>query len=122
MPSETDAMGSVSKEEEDTEKSNEQSVALMTLNSVTQESNVSAKDINIHLTNANGDKVSTSETKFLTEDAVSSDSSVTTNDLLEIKNSYLQDETTGNVNVEFVFLIFTFLRVIKNIAKFLFNL
>lgn len=106
MPSETDAMGSVSKEEEDTEKSNEPSVALITLNSMTQESNVPAKHINIHLTNANGDKVSTSNvrTKFLnlSEDAASTTSSVTTNDLLETENSYLQDENTGNVSIVFL--------------------
>ncbi|XP_011859832.1 PREDICTED: E3 ubiquitin-protein ligase HECW2 isoform X1 [Vollenhovia emeryi] len=103
MPSETDAIGSVSKEEEeeeDTERSNEQSVTLMTLNCMTQESSVSAKYIDTHLTNANGDKVSTSDhigTKFsnLTEDAVSttSDSSATTNDLLETENSRPQYET-----------------------------
>ncbi|XP_071573577.1 E3 ubiquitin-protein ligase HECW2 [Temnothorax nylanderi] len=96
MPSETDAMGSVSKEEEDTE----QSVALMTLNSTTEESSVSTKHIDTHLTNANSDKVSTSDvrTKFFnsTEDAGStaSDSSITTNDLLEAENLCPQDKTT----------------------------
>lgn len=101
-------MGSVSKDEEDTEKSNEQPVALITLNSVTQESNVSTKHINIHLTNANGDKVSTSNvrTKFLnlSEDAVSttSNSSVMTNDLVETESSYLQDENAGNVSIVFL--------------------
>lgn len=105
MPSETDAMDSVSKEEEDTEKSNEQSVALMTLNSTNQES---VKHTDTHLANTNGDKVSTSDvrTKFFnsTEDTAStaSDSSVTTNDLLEAENLCPQDKTTGNVIAELV--------------------
>ena len=107
MPSETDTMGSVFKEEEDTEKSNEQSVSLMTLNSENKDSIVSAKHIDTHLTNANGDKVSTSDvrTKFLnsTEDAVStSDNFVTTINVLEAENLYPQSKTTGNVNIKFV--------------------
>lgn len=104
MPSETDAMDNVSKEEEDTEKSNEQSVALMTLNSTIQES---AKHTDT-LANVNGDKVSTSDvrTKFFNsiEDTAStaSDSSVTTNDLLEAENLCPQDKATGNVIAELV--------------------
>ncbi|KYM80562.1 E3 ubiquitin-protein ligase HECW2 [Atta colombica] len=104
MPSETDAMGSVFKEEENTEKSNEQSVSLMTLNSENKDSIVSAKHIDTHLTNANGDKVSTSEvrTKFLnsTEDAVStSDNFVTTINVLEAENLYPQSKTTDRFSI-----------------------
>ncbi|XP_012061726.1 PREDICTED: E3 ubiquitin-protein ligase HECW2 [Atta cephalotes] len=104
MPSETDAMGSVFKEEENTEKSNEQSVSLMTLNSENKDSIVSAKHIDTHLTNANGDKVSTSEvrTKFLnsTEDTVStSDNFVTTINVLEAENLYPQSKTTDRFSI-----------------------
>lgn len=119
-------MGSVSKEEEDTERSNEQSVALMTLNSATQETSVSAKHIDTHLANDNGDKVSTSDvrSKFFSsiEDTVSttSDSSLTTNDFIEIENSCPQDKTTGNVSGEFVIL--HYLQVTENITMFLFHL
>ncbi|KAL0099226.1 hypothetical protein PUN28_020063 [Cardiocondyla obscurior] len=100
MPSETNAMGSVSKEEEeDTEQSKEQSVALMTLNSATQDSSVSSKHIDTHLANANGDKISSSDvrTKFfnLSEDTVmtTSDSSETTNDLDETEILSPQEKT-----------------------------
>ncbi|EGI64267.1 PREDICTED: E3 ubiquitin-protein ligase HECW2 isoform X1 [Acromyrmex echinatior] len=105
MPSETDAMGSVFKEEEDTEKSNEQPVSLMTLNSENKDSIVSTKHIDTHLANANNDKVSTSDvrTKFLnsTEDAVSttSDSFVTTINVLEAENLYPQSKTTDRFSV-----------------------
>lgn len=128
MPSETDAMGSVFKEEEDTEKSNEQPVSLMTLNSENKDSIVSAKHIDTHLANANGDRVSTSDdrTKFLNstdEDAVSttSDSFVTTNNLLEAENLYSQSKTTGNVNINFVnnFKYSHFYQHIKNFCKVL---
>lgn len=106
MPSETGVMDSVSKEEEDTETSNEQSVALMTLNSAFQESDASAKHIDTHLMNANSNKVSMSDvtTKFLVEDVVSttSDSSIMTNDLFETENLCSQDKTTGNVSILFV--------------------
>jgi len=102
MPSETGAMGSVSKEEDDTEKSNEQlrQTALMTLNSF-QESSASAKHIDTHL-NANSNMVSMSDvtTKFLAENVVStSDSSITTNDLCETENLCPQDKTTGNFSI-----------------------
>ncbi|XP_018406121.1 PREDICTED: E3 ubiquitin-protein ligase HECW2 [Cyphomyrmex costatus] len=96
MPSETDAMDSVFKEEEDSEKSNEQPVSLMTLNSENKDSIV--KHIDPHLVNAN-DKVFTSNvrTKFLnsTEDTVlmTSDNYVTTNNLLEAENLYPQSKT-----------------------------
>ncbi|XP_072743956.1 E3 ubiquitin-protein ligase HECW2 isoform X2 [Anoplolepis gracilipes] len=98
MPSETNAMGSISKQEEDTEKSNEQSVTLMTLDSTSQESNVSTKQVDTDLANVNSDKVSTSDHQIRiknlnsTEDALSSTSSITTNDLLE--NLCLQDKIT----------------------------
>lgn len=102
MPSETNAM---SKQEEDTDKSNEQSVTLMTLNSTNQESNVSAKRIDSHLANVNKcDEVRASDirTKFLyaTGDALSSSSgsSVTTNNLLQAESLCLQDKTAGNAD------------------------
>ncbi|KAL6257214.1 hypothetical protein P5V15_012141 [Pogonomyrmex californicus] len=100
MPSEADAMGSISKEEEDTDKSIEQSITLMTLNSTNQESNLSTKHVDTHVTNANSDRISMSEirTKFLnsTEDtgSTTSDSSATTNDLLETENLCPSDKTT----------------------------
>lgn len=109
MPSETEetAGGSVSREEEDTERSNERSVALMTLNSANQDSDVSAKHMDTRLANANGDRVSTSDVraKFLnsTEDAVSTTSnsgSVTANNLLEAENLYPQDKTDISVLVK----------------------
>jgi len=98
MPFEADVIGNISKEEEDIEKSNEQSITL-TLNSANQDSNVSVKHIDC-LANANGDRVSTSDirTKFLnsTEDVLTtSDSSVTKNDFFEAENLYPQDKTTG---------------------------
>ncbi|XP_029161373.1 E3 ubiquitin-protein ligase HECW2-like isoform X2 [Nylanderia fulva] len=102
MPSETNAMDSISKQEEDAEKSNEQSVTLMTLNSTSQESSITTKQVDADLANAvNSDKVSTSDhikIKFLnsTGDALSSTSSITTNDLLE--NICLQAQTTDSNN------------------------
>ncbi|XP_020280673.1 E3 ubiquitin-protein ligase HECW2 isoform X2 [Pseudomyrmex gracilis] len=101
MPSETNAM---SKQEEDTEKSNEQSVNLMTLNSTNQESNLAAKHIDSHLSNTNKcDEVRASDlrTKFFYAtgcDAVSSSSgcSVTTNNLLQAESLCLQDETADS--------------------------
>ncbi|XP_029667889.1 E3 ubiquitin-protein ligase HECW2 isoform X2 [Formica exsecta] len=89
MPSETNAMGSISKQKEDNEKSNEQSVTLMTLNSTSQESSISTKQVDADLANVNSDKVSTSDhqirIKILnsTGDTLSSTSSITTNDSLE---------------------------------------
>lgn len=105
MPSETNAMGSISKQEEDTEKSNEESVTLLTLNSTSQESSISTKQVDADLANVNNDKVSTSDhirIKFLnsTGDALSSTSSITTNDLLE--SICLQAQTTGNISVKLV--------------------
>lgn len=100
MPSETNAMDNISKQEEDTEKSNEHSVTLMTLNSTSgQESSLSTKQINADVANVYNGKVSTSDhqirIKILnsTGDEFSSTSSVTTNDLLE--NICLQDKITG---------------------------
>jgi len=96
MPFEADVLGNISKEEEAIEKSKEQSIT--TLNSANQDSTVS---VNIdRLTNANGDRVSTSDirTKFFnsTENvSTTSDSSVTKNDFLEAENLYPQDKTTG---------------------------
>ncbi|XP_025262878.1 E3 ubiquitin-protein ligase HECW2 isoform X1 [Camponotus floridanus] len=99
MPSETNAMDNISKQEEDTEKSNEHSVTLMTLNSTSgQESSLSTKQINADVANVYNGKVSTSDhqirIKILnsTGDGLSSTSSVTTNDLLE--NICLQDKIT----------------------------
>jgi len=100
MPSETNAMDNISKQEEDTEKSNEHSVTLMTLNSTSgQESSLSTKQINVDVANVYNGKVSTSDhqirIKILnsTGDGFSSTSSVTTNDLLE--NICRQDKITG---------------------------
>lgn len=99
MPSETNAMDNISKQEENTEKSNKHSVALMTLNSTSQESSISTKQLNTDVGNVYNDKVSTSDhqirIKILnsTEDALSSTSCVTTNDSLE--NICLQDKITG---------------------------
>lgn len=102
MPSETNAMGSISKQKEDNEKSNEQSITLMTLNSTSQESSVSTKQLDTDLANVNSDKVSTSDhqikIKILnsTGDTLSSTSSITTNDSLE--SVCPKNKITGNIN------------------------
>lgn len=99
MPSETNAMDNISKQEEDTEKSNEHSVTLMTLNSTSDQESSLSKQINADVANVYNGKVSTSDhqirIKILnsTEDGLSSTSSVTTNDLLE--HICLQDKITG---------------------------
>ncbi|KAL6428445.1 hypothetical protein ACFW04_008604 [Cataglyphis niger] len=101
MPSETNAMGSISKQKEDNEKSNEQSITLMTLNTTSQESSVSTKQLDNDLANVNSDKVSTSDhqikikTLNSTEDTLSSTSSITTNDSLDSicpKNKVIDSE------------------------------
>ena len=101
MPSETNVMNSVSKQEEDTEESNEQSIALMTLSSTNQDSSISTKHIDTHLANINSDKVSISNIrlKFLssTDDLASStSSSAVTNDLSKAENLCFQDKTIGD--------------------------
>lgn len=68
MLSETNAMGSVSKQEQDTDKSNEQPVTLRTLSSTIQEaSTASTNYTNTHVENVNSDKVSVSDirTKYV---------------------------------------------------------
>lgn len=99
MPSKANDMDNISKQEEDTEKSNEHSVTLMTLNSTShQESSVCTKQINTDVANVYNDKVSASDhqirIKILnsTGDALSSTSSVMTNDILE---NICQDKITG---------------------------
>lgn len=107
MPSETNAMGSISKQKEDNEKSNEQSVTLMTLNSTSQESSISTKQVDADLANVNNDKVSTSDhqirIKILnsTGDTLSSTSSITTNDSLE--SVCPENKITGNISVKLVY-------------------
>jgi len=122
MPFEADVIGNVSKEEEDIEKSNEQSITL-TLNSANQDSNVSVKHID-RLANANDDRVSTSDirTKFLnsTEDVLTtSDSSVIKNDFFETENLYPQDKTTGQCRACKYFLYFFAKCSFLNIVKYL---
>lgn len=102
MPSETNAMGSVSKQEEDTEKYNEQSVTLRTLDSTIQEiSSTSTNHISTHVANVNSDKVSVSDirTKHLnsTGDAVSSatSSSVAKSDSLDVETLCHKDMTSN---------------------------
>lgn len=96
-------MNSVSKQEEDTEESNEQSVALMTLSSANQESSISTKHVDNHLANINNDKVSISNIriKFLTstDDVASStsNSSAVANNLLKAEGLCFQDKTIGNL-------------------------
>ncbi|XP_012224443.1 E3 ubiquitin-protein ligase HECW2 isoform X1 [Linepithema humile] len=102
MPSETNVMNSVSKQEEDTEESNEQSVALMTLSSTNQESSISTKHVDNHLANINSDKVSISNIriKFLTstDDVASSTSNscVVANNSLKAESLCFPDKTIGS--------------------------
>lgn len=105
MPSEKNAMGSVSKQEEDTEKSNEQSVTLRTLSSTIQEaSTASTNHTSAPLANVNKDKISVSDirTKYLnsTGDAVSSATagSLAESDSLEVETLCHKD-MTSNVDV-----------------------
>lgn len=98
MPSKANDMDNISKQEEDTEKSNEHSVTLVTLNSTSQESSVCTKQINADVANVYNDKVSTADhqirIKILnsTGDALSSTSSVMTND---VPKNICQDKIAG---------------------------
>lgn len=105
MPSEANAMGSVSKQEEDTEKSNEQSVTSRTSGSTNQEvSNAPTNHINAHVANINSSKVSVSDMRAkylnLTEDAVSSAtaSSVVKSDSPEAE-ALCHEVMTSNVHI-----------------------
>lgn len=105
MPSETNAMGSVSKQEEDAEKSDE-SVALMTLNSMSQESSTPVKHTNTHVTSVNRVSIADIRSKFFDstgDDTISSTSniSVAKGDSFEAETSCSKDKTTGNANREF---------------------
>lgn len=97
MPSETNVMGSVSKQEEDTEQSNE-SITL-TLNSTNQVSSIPTKQTNTHTASVNSDKVSISDirNKFLnsTGNAVSltSNNSTAKNDSLQAETLCSRDKT-----------------------------
>ncbi|XP_019696537.1 E3 ubiquitin-protein ligase HECW2 isoform X2 [Harpegnathos saltator] len=107
MPSETNAMGSVSKQEDDAEKSNEQSVTLRTLNSTIQEvTNASTNHINTHVANVNRDNIPVSDirTKHVhsTGNAVSlaTASSIAKSDSLEVETLCHKDMTNSKVDDE----------------------